>query len=60
MYQQPDWQPQQSQKASACPKCGGAMIEARVPGYGDASAHLVSVDSVIGNALVGPIGIGLS
>ncbi len=45
MNQQPDWQPQQAQQTSACPKCGGVMIEAQVPWYGDASAHLVSANN---------------
>ncbi len=44
MNQQLDWQPQQP-KAATCPKCGNATIEARVPGYGDASAHLVSANN---------------
>ena len=44
MNQQSNWQ----QKASACPKCGGEQVEARVPWYGDAAAHLVSVNSTLG------------
>ncbi len=48
MNQQADWQSQQQPKADACPKCGGGMIEAHVPGYGDASAHLVSPGSAFG------------
>ncbi len=46
MYQQPNWSAL-AHSTSACPKCGGEQIEAKVPRYGDATAHLMPADSGI-------------